>query len=387
MKKVAYAGLLTITSLFTIHCAAPPVTGDSLDKGDEEPTTDTQDNTSTSSTTPAPTETKTVPTSVPATTPPAAKAPPPASSPTQTTGPGPGCQQLSTCCSKLTNSLEQIACFLAAGKSNELVCAGSLAVFSCSSLTGSTPQHGPSCSGLTSGALYCGNDGPGGDPDTLYRCSGSTVSIVRQCSNGCQTNLGVDDACMTTTSSSPSSSSGASCVGLSGDYCGTDYVGGSANTLYTCSGNQIVTSKTCANGCVTNPNPAYNDTCATTPPASSSGSVSCAGLPDFDYCGSSVGGDANTLYTCTGGRLTGSSPCASGCTVAASNVSDYCSVPAGAASSSACSGLPNGTYCGYNGPGGDFDTLYTCKNGNVQTNEFCDWGCWAGDFGGDDSCY
>ena len=43
--------------------------------------------------------------------------------------------------------------------------------------------------------LYCGNDGVGGDPGTLYQCTGGSISVSQVCANGCQTNWYGPDAC------------------------------------------------------------------------------------------------------------------------------------------------------------------------------------------------
>jgi hypothetical protein len=312
------------------------------------------------------------------------------------TGPGPSCTALSACCGKLSNSLEQVGCLIASGKKNELVCDGALVTFNCAAAN--NPGHGPSCLGLIPFIKYCGNDGPKGDANTLYECNTSgNISIVRQCANGCQTNFGVDDSCVADTGGGGGTTGGggdaASCKGYSGMFCGSDGVGGNPNTLYDCESDAIASKQVCANGCVTNPDATLNDYCADAPPAGGGGGgssgPSCTGLPDFKYCGSDgVNGDANTLYTCAGGKLTDSQPCANGCTIGSSNTDDYCAFsPGGGGGNTAnCTGLTDGTYCGSNGPTGDPDTLYTCAGGSVSGSQVCSAGCYAGDFGGSDSC-
>jgi hypothetical protein len=311
-------------------------------------------------------------------------------------GPGPSCTTLSSCCGKLSNSLEQVGCLIASGKKNELACDAALLTFSCAAAN--NPGHGPSCLGLVPFLKYCGNDGPKGDANTLYECNtSSNISIVRQCPNGCTTNFGVDDSCAPAAGGGGTGGTGgtggdsASCTGYTGAFCGSDGVGGSPNTLYNCASDKIASSQVCANGCVTNPDATLNDYCADAPPAGGGGStgVSCTGLPDFKYCGSDgVNGDANTLYTCAGGTMTGSTPCANGCTIGSSNTDDYCAFTAGGGGTSTadCTGLTDGTYCGSNGPMGDPSTVYTCSGGSVSSSQFCSAGCFAGDFGGSDSC-
>lgn len=389
-RSVALVAGLCFSAIGILHCSAPEVTQAPTPTNTKTPSTnDNTDNTDTVK--PQSTGTKKTTTPVRAdasttTTPPkVTKTSDGGTTTTANAGPGPTCKQLSTCCSKLSNSLEQVGCLLATGKQNELVCAGALVTFSCSSAgTQAAASHGPSCAGLTDGALYCGNDGPGGDPKTLYRCNGDTVAIASQCANGCTTNDGVDDAC-TAGGGTTTTGKGASCDGLSGDFCGTDFVGGDANTLYSCDGtNTAPTSTTvCANGCNTTTDGSF-DTCSTT--AVNVGDNPCSGLPDFSYCGGDgVVGNANTLYTCSGGNLSNTQICANGCTVGASNVSDFCSFTAGGTAAS-CDGLADGFYCGTNGPMGDPNTLYSCVDGFIDDSTSCDLGCFAGDFGGSDSC-
>lgn len=297
---------------------------------------------------------------------------------TAAAAPGANCQALSTCCSKITNSAQQTQCLQIAGKANEQVCTASETKFQCSTLTTAPPARGASCKGLTDGALYCGNDGPGGDPTTLYRCTGTSISIVRICPGGCTTHDGVDDACAP--DGTTPAGANASCVGLSGDYCGTDGVMGNADTLYTCADDKISNTNICKNGCVTNPDATLNDTCADAPTTTA---VSCDGVPDSAYCGDDLGGDSNTLYTCTGGQLTKQTPCTNGCTIAPVNVSDYCT-----SATPDCSFLPDGTYCGTDGVFADPNTLYTCQDEVAQSNPtFCTFGCiTSGDMSGNDVC-
>jgi GH25 family lysozyme M1 (1,4-beta-N-acetylmuramidase) len=111
---------------------------------------------------------------------------------------------------------------------------------------------GPNCAGLVDG-LYCGNDGLGGDANTLYRCTGGNASVVQVCASGCQTMpAGINDLCK---------SGGANCAGqVDGLYCGSDGLGGDANTLYRCTGGNASVAQVCAGGCQTMP-PGINDNC------------------------------------------------------------------------------------------------------------------------------
>lgn len=399
MRNITIA-IATIASTFALlHCAGGSSSGPS-DKPDNNDTSTTPHVDSGVSTPPAK-----PPPSGPADAGPKTvadaghdAAPPPAkgnkdggAAPPPSNTPGPTCTALSQCCGKLTNSLEQVGCLLAAGKKNELICGGAMVTFNCAQAGtgGGNPGHGPSCNGLTPGALYCGNDGPNGDPNSLYQCNGGNISIARQCPNGCQINQGVDDSCKSGTGGG-GGGGGANCSGYSGMFCGGDMVGGDPNTLYDCENNTVASKQTCANGCVTNSDPSLNDYCSDAPPSGGGGGggVSCTGLPDYKYCGSDgVNGDPNTLYTCSGGNMTGSMVCANGCTIGSSNTDDYCAfTPGGGGGGPDCTGLSDGTYCGSNGVMGDPDTVYTCSGGSVVDSSFCSYGCYAGDFGGSDSC-
>jgi len=102
--------------------------------------------------------------------------------------------------------------------------------------------------------LYCGGDGVSGDPGTLYRCSGGTLTVAQACSIGCQREpAGVNDQC-----------AGSNCGSGNGLYCGANGVNGDPNTLYLCTNGAVTVSQVCANGCQRMP-PGVNDLCATTP--------------------------------------------------------------------------------------------------------------------------
>lgn len=56
-----------------------------------------------------------------------------------------------------------------------------------------TTNAGASC---FVGGLYCGGDKIGGDPATLFRCTGTGApAVVRHCASGCVVHTGSDDAC------------------------------------------------------------------------------------------------------------------------------------------------------------------------------------------------
>jgi surface antigen len=100
-----------------------------------------------------------------------------------------------------------------------------------------------SCSHL---GYYCGNDGLGLDANNLYYCSGTgaTPTLKTDCSFTCTTMpSGYDDVC-----------SSGSCASVStGNYCGTDKIGGDANTLYRCESSKPAGATYCSNGCYTAP--------------------------------------------------------------------------------------------------------------------------------------
>jgi hypothetical protein len=56
-----------------------------------------------------------------------------------------------------------------------------------------TTNAGASC---FVGGLYCGGDKIGGDPSTLFRCTGTGApAVVRHCTSGCAVHTSSDDAC------------------------------------------------------------------------------------------------------------------------------------------------------------------------------------------------
>ena len=173
---------------------------------------------------------------------------------------------------------------------------------------------GGGCEGYQDG-LYCGGDYVSGDPSTLYRCSGGSLSPVEQCASGCQVMpSGMDDQC----AAAPPPPQDNGCSGYQdGLYCGGDYIQGDPGTLYRCSGGSLSVEQSCDNGCQSMPS-GQDDLCA--PPASA-----CAGYNDGLYCGGDyIQGDASTLYRCTGGSLSVEQVCASGCEVMANGTNDRC---------------------------------------------------------------
>jgi hypothetical protein len=59
----------------------------------------------------------------------------------------------------------------------------------------------------------------------------------------------------------------------------------------------------------------------------------------------------------------------------------------GDAGGDACTGVPDGTYCGGDGVSGDPGTLYTCAGGSLASSSVCSNGCYAdGDADGYDTC-
>jgi len=107
----------------------------------------------------------------------------------------------------------------------------------------------------------------------------------------------------------------------------------------------------------------------------------CSGLSDGTYCGNDGihGGQANTLYTCSGGNVASTSTCKFVCEVMPSGTADRCA-------SGSCSGLENGYYCGNDQIGGDPNGLYQCQGGNGETCKYCTSGCQVSPPGQPDKC-
>ncbi len=206
-------------------------------------------------------------------------------------------------------------------------------------------------SGCVSGGLYCGGDKIAGDPDTLYRCNGSSApTAVQYCASGCTVRSGQDDVC----------AGGSSRCVAGGTYCGGDKVTGDPDTLYRCNakGSPTVVQH-CPGSCLVRPG--QDDVC-------DSGSNNCVvgGL----YCGGDkVTGDANTLYRCTGTSAPTVVQRCSGACLVHPGKDDAC----GHGSSTCVAG---GLYCGGDKVSGDPNTLYRCNGTSAPSVvEYCSGGC------------
>jgi hypothetical protein len=155
----------------------------------------------------------------------------------------------------------------------------------------------------------------------------------------------------------------ASCPQGNGTYCGQT-VGANSTTIYNCVAGQLGVSQECVGTCNVNP-PGQPPSC----PACPSGN----GL----YCGSSIGKDPNTLYTCASGALTVAQLCASACVVGAPGVADACGpCPSG-----------DGLYCGVTlRPTLDPKALYKCTGGRLTVMQQCASTCHVADAGQNPYC-
>lgn len=154
----------------------------------------------------------------------------------------------------------------------------------------------------------------------------------------------------------------------SGYYCGGS-VGQSAGNLYYCSGqgSNPQLNQTCTNGCQTNP-PGTPDACI-------QGACPSSGW----YCGSSVGQNANNLYTCSssGAIPQQSEVCANGCKTNPPGTPDVC-ITLDFCQTVSWGGP--GTYCNGN-------SLVTCSAGQKTiTTTTCSQGCQTNAVGVPDSC-
>jgi len=239
----------------------------------------------------------------------------------------------------------------------------------------SLPGGGPAGGGVScpnGDGLYCGGDGVGGDPNTLYECGSGKLTVSQPCPNGCQKMpAGTNDQCAAAPASAPPSA----CPHGDGLYCGGDGVAGNPGTLYQCTAGKLTAAQSCAHGCQTMP-AGIDDQCG---PAPSPPPSSC---PNGDglYCGGDgVGGVQGTLYQCTAGKLTASQACANGCQTMPAGTNDQCSPPPS---------CPNGDglYCGGDGVGGDSSTLYQCTAGALSATSLCAGGCQKMPAGTNDAC-
>lgn len=103
--------------------------------------------------------------------------------------------------------------------------------------------------------LYCGGNGGGSDPNTLYRCTGGTPAVEERCANGCEKRpYPENDRCGGVKAAAPS------CPNGYGLYCGGNGVSGDASTLYDCQPSGITVAQVCATGCARMP-ATKNDEC------------------------------------------------------------------------------------------------------------------------------
>lgn len=126
-----------------------------------------------------------------------------------------------------------------------------------------------------------------------------------------------------------------------GPYCG-ETIGGTAETLYVCTGSSTTSSTPCTDGCAQCP-AGTADVCKTDPgqsdaEACAAGVDPCASAMygDGPYCGESIGATAETLYICTGGVTTGMLPCDFECAQCDPFVADVCKAFAGQTDDAAC---------------------------------------------------
>ena len=125
------------------------------------------------------------------------------------------------------------------------------------------------------------------------------------------------------------------------------------------------------------------------------GSNPCAGVSAANgglYCGSSTengfsGGNPTSLYDCQNGQVASQQSCQYGCTVEPSGTNDQCNPPPKDPCSTATYG---GYYCGEsteNGfGGGNPDLLYLCNGGKTQSTTPCPYGCTIEPAGTNDQC-
>jgi hypothetical protein len=171
----------------------------------------------------------------------------------------------------------------------------------------------PTCPGGHNG-LYCGST-LGLSSNTLYNCQDGSKTVAQVCSNGCSVQpAGTDDFC------SPSSGGNNTCPnGQNGYYCGSS-LGLDPNTLYSCQNGVKSFYQSCALGCIQKP-PGTADVCRT---STSSGSCPAG---NGDYCGSTLGLDPNTLFSCSNGNISVKQVCNNGCKLNPPGTADACYPP------------------------------------------------------------
>ncbi len=159
--------------------------------------------------------------------------------------------------------------------------------------------------------LYCGNT-LGLESNKLYNCQNGIKTLAQVCTNGCSKQpQGTNDFCASGTyiSTCPN--------GQNGLYCGAS-LGLDQNTLYNCQNGIKTASQTCSLGCIQKP-PGTADVCRT-----SINGGSCPSGGNGDYCGTTLGLDSNTLYTCTNGSISIKQQCSNGCQFKPSGTPDIC---------------------------------------------------------------
>lgn len=95
------------------------------------------------------------------------------------------------------------------------------------------------------------------------------------------------------------------------------------------------------------------------------------------YCGTTLGLDSKTLYSCSSGNSSFHAWCAAGCNVAAAGTADSCkwgSCPSG-----------NGAYCGQS-VGLSSTKLYQCTNATYTIKQSCGGTCVVAPPGQADYC-
>jgi hypothetical protein len=162
-----------------------------------------------------------------------------------------------------------------------------------------TDPHGPDyCEAhCTSGAFYCGDNGPDGDPKTLFRCDRDRFKAVRTCGDGCVHVENASDYCKATCTEGAL-------------YCGDNGPGDDADALFRCTKDHFERMQTCPKGCLHVAGD--SDRCK---PNCANGAL---------YCGDDdVNGDPSTLYKCVEGTLVVEQRCPNGC-VTVSGKNDHC---------------------------------------------------------------
>jgi surface antigen len=166
------------------------------------------------------------------------------------------------------------------------------------------------------GDLWVTNAGSYGHVAVITAVHSSTVDVIEQNSSpyGKNTYNKADASCFLTAQGS----SGGACTHI-GYYCGNDGLGLDANNLYYCSGSgaspSLSSGTDCSFTCATMPS-GQDDKCT----SGSCASVNTGNYCGSDK----IGGDKNTLYRCESSKPAGATYCSKGCYTAASGTNDYC---------------------------------------------------------------